>query len=44
MRQRIHNAFVSAFWTAFWIVILLGLWLWLIVLPIAGLVSFWRGV
>lgn len=39
MRHTIHNAFVAGFWSAFWIVILVALFSWMIALPIVGIFS-----
>jgi hypothetical protein len=36
LRTKARNAFVTAFWAAFWIFVLAALWIWWVVLPGVG--------
>lgn len=39
LRTKAWNAFVTAFWAAFWLFVLAALWIWWVVLPGVGLAA-----
>lgn len=38
-KTNLRNAFVTAYWTALWLLVIAALWVWLVVLPGIGLAA-----